>query len=219
MDLDETLHYSAKFKQKAWKNILNFFGYEWKISAANPTHELEGINPEKWPNIGLSPREFTTQLLKNLDLDLKNFNHAGITEGVHTEEQLLSFLEKEWSDRLISAAREMDVEEVPGAVGMVQKLYAEDYPMGVVTQAPTEYAEIILGKLGLTNAEKPYISAIVGGEMVSRPKPDPEGLVKATQLVWLNQLQLDYPIDKVPIEEYIYLTRNLVKPLAFIGDL
>ena len=76
--------------------------------------------------------------------------------------------------------------------------------MGVITQAPTEYAEIILSKLGLLNRENPYINAIVGSEKVARPKPDPEGLIIATKLVWLDQFPDSQ--DEPP------------KALLFVGD-
>ena len=204
LDLDETLHYSAKQKHKAWQHILNFFGFEWEISNANPQHELDGIEPILWPERGLPPHEFLRQLLRNLGLGLKTFDRSRAVNDISTEEQLFKFLQKEWSDSLIRSAHEMATEEVPGAVNMVKKIFAKDYHMGVITQAPTEYAEIILSKLGLLNRENPYINAIVGSEKVARPKPDPEGLIIATKLVWLDQFPDSQ--DEPP------------KALLFVGD-
>lgn len=216
LDLDETLHYSAKIKQKAWQHVLNFFGYEWTISSESPGHELDGIESKNWPRRGLSPRKFIKELLQNLGLSLNNFNSIGDAVDIASEEQLLSFLEQEWSKKLIEAAKETRMEEVPGAVDMVKKLYTEGYRMGVVTQAPTEYARVVLGKLGLIEDDNSFISAVVGGDMVSYPKPDPEPLFKAVQSVYLNEIKLNYPDEEIPVEEFI-IKRN-IDTVALIGD-
>lgn len=219
VDLDETLHNSAKIKAAAWKHILDFFDYQWNERMGTENDELRGVEAALRPPRGLAPKEFIRQLLANICLSSRDINRDKIQQIFSSENDLFVFLENEWSVKLLQAAKEIEIEEIPGALNIIRQLYDEGYRIGVVTQAPSDYAEVVLEKLQLITTEKNYISTIVGGEMVRQPKPHPESLIFATQMILLDQIKEFYEKEEnIPIEEYIELTKSKFKPLAFIGD-
>lgn len=59
----------------------------------------------------------------------------------------------------------------PGAETLLQGLHAAGIPAGVVTSTRTEHADDYLTQAGL----RPYLKHIIGGDQVTKGKPDPEG--------------------------------------------
>lgn len=66
------------------------------------------------------------------------------------------------------------VENIDGITELIKYLKRENYRLGLFTGRGRRVAEIILEKLRLRN----YFDEIMAGEDSSKPKPDPEGILK-----------------------------------------
>ena len=77
----------------------------------------------------------------------------------------------------------MDYPFFPGAVEALEKIKASGLPMALVTSSDSR-------KMAAVNRQHPaftgYFNIIVTGDMVSRPKPDPECFVTAAGLLGLD---------------------------------
>lgn len=80
-----------------------------------------------------------------------------------------AFWEKYWQRRREKYAREgMPVKE--GAVSLLRAAREKGLPCAVASSSPAEEVRLSLELAGLT----PYFSAVIGGDMVRRSKPEPE---------------------------------------------
>lgn len=68
--------------------------------------------------------------------------------------------------------------EIPGAVALLQRLVADGAPVAVVTSAPRELAVARLLAAGV-----PVPEVLVAAEDVTHGKPDPEGYLRAAELL------------------------------------
>lgn len=75
----------------------------------------------------------------------------------------------EW-DRQIETRLNQVIPLRPGAARLVKILAAKGYPMGVATSTQTDRARRQLDRSGLLR----YMHCVVGGDLVSKHKPDPE---------------------------------------------
>ena len=96
-----------------------------------------------------------------------------------TEVILEHFLERPVSADEIACyfeqlARSGPIDPYPGIRGALEHLHGR-VPLGVYSGASSRACEIVLGEAKLA----PFFDVVVGGDRVSRPKPDPEGLVLA----------------------------------------
>jgi beta-phosphoglucomutase family hydrolase len=69
------------------------------------------------------------------------------------------------------------VNEIPGAAGLIKMLHKNGFPLAVASASDIKYVESVLIKLDV----KDYFSTIIGGDMVSKGKPDPEIFLLAAQ--------------------------------------
>lgn len=83
-------------------------------------------------------------------------------------------------DRLIERAQ-TDLEAKPGAAAALDHLRAQGIPQLVVTSTSTDLAEQKLGRLGLLER----FDGVLGGDKVSRGKPDPEPYLAGSQRLGL----------------------------------
>lgn len=67
----------------------------------------------------------------------------------------------------------------PGAEALLQGLRATGYKLGVVSSKRSSSLEPVLERLAI----RPLLDLVIGGDMVSAPKPDPEGLNRALELL------------------------------------
>lgn len=89
-------------------------------------------------------------------------------QGDLSEEQI-----RAWGDRKEALYREIIAEQfepIPGAVELIDSLYAAGFKLGVGSSGPPENIEVTLDKLGRADR----FSAIVTGADVQRGKPDPQ---------------------------------------------
>jgi HAD superfamily hydrolase (TIGR01549 family) len=82
-------------------------------------------------------------------------------------------------DRDVQAASDFNARPLPGVVDGIRRLKQTGLKISVYTSDRHKNTELVLAQLGLDQ----YVDAIVGGDDVTRPKPDPEGFVKACQAV------------------------------------
>lgn len=252
-DLDETIHFSEEMKVKAWTDILRPFGYCWEEEAVDG---LKSVPKDKRPkSLGLSPHDFIAVLIKNLGLSNMNINLYGedltpdeikyrkslselLFDGEKIE-KMIRIMKNYWSTSLVNEAKhfakEGRVQEVPGAVEAIMTARNKKYRIGVVTQAPAEYAEIILKSLGLLRSESKenFIDVVISGDMVKRPKPDPESLILATELIIIQEAikkKEAREVRKLNIREKIDVGKTIhhkyfgkdkkdyPSPIAIVGD-
>ncbi len=71
------------------------------------------------------------------------------------------------------------VKAFPGAKSLIHTLSQRGYKLGVVSSKKTDLVEHGLDLFGLRKS----ISVVIGEEDVTNPKPDPEGILKAIQLL------------------------------------
>jgi beta-phosphoglucomutase len=78
-----------------------------------------------------------------------------------------------WSEDLERTFRETfgpHAQALPGAAELIRECHARGIPMAVASSAMKKNVDFVVEALGL----RPYFGAIVSGDEVSRPKPDPE---------------------------------------------
>jgi len=71
-----------------------------------------------------------------------------------------------------------DVKPVPGSPGAIREA-ARSLRLAVVSSSPKSVIDSFLGKLGIADCIAP--AARIGGDMVGRSKPDPEGFLKGAR--------------------------------------
>ena len=81
----------------------------------------------------------------------------------------------------------------PGAAELLRTLHAGGVKVGVVTSKRTSTLREILQHNGLLE----LMSVTVGGEMVKRPKPDPEGLLGALETMGVERADVLYCGDTI----------------------
>jgi HAD superfamily hydrolase (TIGR01509 family) len=86
-----------------------------------------------------------------------------------------------------------DVLPYPGIAEVVARLRQRGHPIAVFTGASSRAAQLLLQSAGI------LVDVLVGGDEVTRPKPDPGGLVKAAERLGITPADLAYigdsPLD------------------------
>lgn len=82
---------------------------------------------------------------------------------------------------------------LPGAVDLLTRLHAEGVKLGVVTSKRTDTLRAILERRGVLDK----MDYTVGGDKVSKPKPDPEGLNGAIAALGVDKSAVLYCGDTV----------------------
>lgn len=94
----------------------------------------------------------------------------------------------------VAAPMQVEVTRLfPGAEELLRALQAADIPAALVSTKRAQTLRQVLAPRGLL----PLFASITGGEMVSRQKPDPEGLLAAVAALGLTPDQVLYCGDTV----------------------
>ena len=81
----------------------------------------------------------------------------------------------------------------PGAEALLQGLHTAGIKLGVVSSKRSSSLDPVLERLGI----RPLLDLVIGGDMVSAPKPDPEGLNRALALLGLAPRDLLFCGDTI----------------------
>ena len=81
----------------------------------------------------------------------------------------------------------------PGAAELLAALHAAGIPAGIVSSKGAPLLREVLRALGVAH----FLCSVTGGDQVSRPKPDPEGLLRATAALELAPEQVLFCGDTV----------------------
>ena len=103
-----------------------------------------------------------------------------IAQSVREKATLKEF-NRAWDAR-IEAAMRRGIPVKPGALDVLETLSGHGYPVAVATSTRTETAAQRLEASGLLK----YIQTVVGGDHVTRPKPDPEAYIAAAASLGYN---------------------------------
>lgn len=141
------------------------------------------------------------EVLKPLGIDLTEERYLTTLFGKRNEDILREVLGSRATDEELArlAVRKEEtfrrlvqgnVRALPGAEALLRRAREAGMKQCVVSSAPRENAELILGSLGLRG----LLDAVVGEEDVSRGKPDPQGFLAGAE-------RLGVPPDKCVVLE------------------
>ncbi len=100
-------------------------------------------------------------------------------------------MEEKWKQMEYQAS--LSVQAITGARELIENLKAENYKLAVASASKLDYVKQVLKTLDLSN----FFSALVGGDLVKKGKPDPESFLLAASM-----LNID-PQDCLVIEDGI----------------
>ncbi len=198
-DMDGVISDTQKLHSKVEAELLKRFGIE--ISTEEITQKYSGVRT----------KDFFEDLLKIQDQDYN------LDELMH----------EKWEKMQALASKAVD--PIPGAIELIKRLHAEDYPMAVASASNLNYVQSVLKTLGVFS----YFSFVVSGDMVSKGKPDPESFLLAAAKIGVqakNCLVIEdgtsgmqaakkgnmHCIGLVKNKQEQYPTQNLVLSLAEI---
>jgi 2-phosphoglycolate phosphatase len=98
---------------------------------------------------------------------------------------------------------------LPGVAPTIESLAARHYRMGVTSNKPAYFTREILEALGLARC----FGTILGPEMVRRPKPDPEMLIRALEELGSERSEAAY-VGDMAID--VQVARNAGLPVTVI---
>ena len=96
-------------------------------------------------------------------------------------------------DKLYLHYLEHEIEPVPGAASLVERLHAEGFALALASGSRTPHVELLLRRFGI----RERFRVVLGGETVSEMKPEPEIFLKAA-----DELGID-PAGCLVIEDSI----------------
>jgi phosphoglycolate phosphatase-like HAD superfamily hydrolase len=201
VDVDDTMIASEEgHMARSWNALLEPWNVVWKrFDDSNP--ESRFITETERPGVGIRPLEVVKHFMNNiesLDMSPLTANDEAIyklgvsPEDFHTIKERWSSIQpdqriNEWATLLEKARgglgleliRKYGVKEIPGATEMVRNIHDSGYKVAFVTQAGLPMAREILYQLGLIRRlpDGSYTGdyeVLVTGDMVEKPKPDPE---------------------------------------------
>ena len=210
---------------------------------------------DRRPKTGLSPYDYIENLIDSLELLTQSINLLEEDQSLEEREYrikldsllpdqdkrkgMIQIMKDHWTSSLIAHAKlfaeEGRIREVPSASDEIKRARQKGYRIGIITQAPVEYAKEVLSFLGLVdkhNEENNVVDVVVSGDMVKKPKPDPESLVLATELIIIQTAieQTETNLrKKLTVKERVNLERSIhqdyfsigivvPRPVAVIGD-
>lgn len=77
---------------------------------------------------------------------------------------------------------ENEIQPVPGAIPLVERLHAEGFALAVASGSRTPHVELLLRRFGVRDRFR----AVLGGEMVSAMKPEPDIFLMAADRLGLE---------------------------------
>lgn len=96
-------------------------------------------------------------------------------------------------DADIQKTNDFNANALPGVVDGIRRLKDSGLKISIYTSDRHKNAELVLECLGLSDC----VDAIIGGDDVRLPKPDPEGFLKACTLVGIDKTRSMYVGDTV----------------------
>ena len=208
VDLDDTVHTAEGYIfANVWNKFLHPWDFGWVENGYHPPGGVRYIQPNEKPGVGMRPLEVFQHFINMWDLDPRKA-HPVLLQELRLDQKQLQLLSQNWdsipkgertglwaqtleSARVgiqIDLVREIGVIEVPGALNMLGRFKEQGFAVSVVTSGPTKYALEVMQRLqlaqdGPNGFESQLIDGFVAGDMVRNPKPDPEGLRFAEQIV------------------------------------
>ncbi len=110
---------------------------------------------------GVKTRQFFDELLKQQNIAYN----------------LDKLMEEKWKKMESIASK--SIEEIPGSIKLIKRFAEDNLPLAVASASNLKYVKSVLEALGVIN----YFDAIIGGDMVSRGKPDPESFLLAASKI------------------------------------
>jgi HAD superfamily hydrolase (TIGR01509 family) len=111
--------------------------------------------------------------------------------GPHEPEVMGKFIDAKHKDeayrRFFQYYRDhfTEISLYPGMRGILERLQQDSVKLALFTGAGTETARFCLEKEGILE----YFNQLITGDSVNRPKPDPEGIYKAMNLLQVQPLE------------------------------
>jgi phosphatidylglycerol:prolipoprotein diacylglycerol transferase len=87
-----------------------------------------------------------------------------------------------------------EVKAYPGVIECLKKWHEEGYRMAIVS---TKHTPTLIRGLEYAGIDPEWFDALIGGEQISRPKPDPQGLYLACDAMGIPYENLVYVGDAV----------------------
>ncbi|MDD2753287.1 MAG: HAD family phosphatase [Candidatus Portnoybacteria bacterium] len=162
-DMDGVISDTQKLHAAVEAKILNRFGVN--ITPEELTRKYSGVRTGEF-----------------FDVLLKQQGAAYDLDGL---------MKEKWGEMAKLAS--LGVDEIPGSVDLIKRLYEEKYPLALASASTSDYVHSVLEALKIT----PYFSAVVSGDMVANGKPDPESFLLAASKIGVA------PQDCVVIEDGI----------------
>ncbi|PIZ62480.1 hypothetical protein COY16_04150 [Candidatus Roizmanbacteria bacterium CG_4_10_14_0_2_um_filter_39_13] len=210
VDCDDTLHDAEDhIMARTWNALLAPWGVVWK-KFEDSNLDARFITEQERPGVGIRPLEVVKHFMQNIDgLEMSPFTAdealilklgvkkedfdkmKGDWNSLPQEDQLdqwARLLETSRNSLGVEIVKEYGVKEIPGAVDLLRRIHDAGYSIGIVTSGSLSYAREVLGQLGLVHRHPDgSITAdydmVVAGDMVKKPKPDPEPLEHTVELM------------------------------------
>jgi beta-phosphoglucomutase family hydrolase len=143
-----------------------------------------------------------SRILKKFEIEIPPDEITRRFAGVKTKEFLNELLRKQPQDYDIDGLMKEkwetmaklsrgNVKEMPDATGLIKMLHENGFPLAVASASDLKYVSSVLKKLEVEN----YFKAIIGGDMVSKGKPDPEIFLLAAKKINIE------PVNCLVIED------------------
>lgn len=210
VDCDDTLHDAEDhIMARTWNALLAPWGVVWKqFEDSDP--EARYITDEERPGVGIRPLEVVKHFINNIGLDMSPLTaNEELILKLGVSKKDFDKMKEDWTllpseDRLDRWARLLEtsrnslgveivkkygVREIPGAVDLLRRIHDAGFSIGVVTSGSLPYAREVLNQLGLVhyNEDGSFSGAdhdmVAAGDMVQKPKPDPESHNLTVQLM------------------------------------
>lgn len=161
------------------------FDMDGVISDTQKIHSsVESILLSKY-GVNISPEEITK---KYSGVRTKDFFAELLKKQIQAYDLDL-LMEEKWKQMEYQAS--LSVQAISGAKELIEYLKVENYKLAVASASKLDYVKQVLKTLGLSD----FFSALVGGDLVKKGKPDPESFLLAASM-----LNID-PQDCLVIED------------------
>ena len=129
--------------------------------------------------VNISPQEITK---KYAGVRTKEFFND-LLSNQNKEYDLDALMSEKWNEMERLASQSVDA--VPGSIDLIKNFYNSNLPLAVASASNLKYVQSVLNALGV----REYFSEVIGGDMVSKGKPDPESFLLAASKININPTQ------------------------------
>lgn len=155
------------------------FDMDGVISDTQKLHSKVECELLKRYGVDITPEEITK---KYSGVRTKDFFSALLNQQ-DKKYDLDKLMEQKWIKMKELSAESVDA--IPGAVEVIKMLHKIKLPLAVASSSNLNYVQSVLDTLGVTN----YFTAIIGGDMVRKGKPDPEIFLLAASKIKIQPEQ------------------------------